>query len=60
MICPQHDQSRVDHETRDLGHAPDILDPIRLGESQIAIEAMAYIYADTAVIADTGALWPTK
>ena len=41
----QRDQPGIHHQPRHLGDAPDVLDPIRLGEAQIAIQAVAHIVA---------------
>ena len=41
----QHDQSGVRHQPGDLADAADILDPVFLGEAEIAVEAVADIVA---------------
>ena len=41
----QHDQPGVGHQPRDLGHAPDVLHAILVGEAQVAIQAVAHVVA---------------
>src|ERR1700728_2980456 len=41
----QHDQSGIDHESRDFGDATDIFDPILLGEAEILVEPVARVVA---------------
>jgi hypothetical protein len=38
-----HDQSRIDHELRDLRHSANVFHTVGLGEAQIPIEAVANI-----------------
>jgi hypothetical protein len=41
----QYDETCIRHELRDFADTADILDTIRIGESQIPVEAMAYVVA---------------
>ena len=38
-------ESRIDHQPGDLGHAADVLRSIRLGEPEVAVEAVADVVA---------------
>ncbi len=40
-----HDQSGIDHQLRDFARAPDIFDPISLGEAEVAVEAVSDVVA---------------
>jgi hypothetical protein len=37
----EHDQARVGHQPRHLGHAADVFDAVLVGKAQIPIEPMA-------------------
>ena len=39
----EHDQSRVDHQLRDLRHPPDVLHSVDRAEAEISAEAMAHV-----------------
>ena len=41
----EHDQPGFDHQLRDLADAADVLDPVGLGEAEIAVEPVADIVA---------------
>jgi hypothetical protein len=41
----QHDQAGVDHQLGDLGDPADVLDPVLLGEAEVAVEAVPDIVA---------------
>ena len=39
------DQPGIDHEARHFGDAPDIFDPVLVGEAQILVEPMTHVVA---------------
>jgi hypothetical protein len=41
----EDDQAGIHHQLRHLGNAPDVFHPVRLGEAQVAIQAMANVVA---------------
>ena len=41
----QHDQSGIDHQPGHFGDAPDVLDPVGIGEAEVAVEAVADVVA---------------
>ena len=41
----QHDQAGIGHQVGRLDHAPDVLDPVGVGEAQVPVQAMADIVA---------------
>jgi hypothetical protein len=49
----QHDQPRIDHQLRHLGHAADVLHPVLVGEAQVLVQAVADVVAvqDVGVVA---------
>jgi hypothetical protein len=40
-----HDQAGFHHQLRDFGNAADVLDPVLVGEAEIAAEAVADVVA---------------
>ena len=45
MNDTMHDESRVHHETRHFGDAPDVLHAIGIGEAEVLVEAVAHVVA---------------
>src|SRR3546814_20226048 len=45
----QHDQTGVDHQLGNLGHAADVLDAVLVGETQVLVAALAEVVAVTEV-----------
>ena len=45
MNAPSTIEPRVDHQPGDLGDPPDVLRPVGLGKSEVAVEAVADIVA---------------
>src|SRR3546814_5677472 len=41
----QHDQTGVDHQLGNLGHAADVLDAVLVGGTQVLVEAVADVVA---------------
>src|SRR6267142_1528911 len=40
-----HDQPRLGHQLGDFADAPDVFNPVSIGETEIAIEPVSYIVA---------------
>src|SRR6202011_5932036 len=40
-----HDQPRLGHQLGDFADAPDVFNPVRVGKTKIAIEAVSHIVA---------------
>src|SRR4029079_17348269 len=41
----EHNQARVSHQSRHFADAADVFDPVRFGEAEVAIEAVADVVA---------------
>jgi hypothetical protein len=54
----QHDEAGVGHQPGHLGDATDVLDPVGLGESQIAIEPLPDVVAVEQIGVATGFVQP--